>query len=86
MPGSYGTPYREANHLVAVNLAWEVNSVNVVYEKLRRLLKNPGRQIVSPPETWDLGDYGERKVLNILDPDGVMLQFMEKVYSSDPTP
>lgn len=86
MPGSYGTPYKEANHLGAVNLAWEVNSVDVVYEKLRRLLKNPSRQIVSPPETWDLGDYGVRKVLNILDPDGVMLQFMEKIYSADPTP
>jgi catechol 2,3-dioxygenase-like lactoylglutathione lyase family enzyme len=86
MPGSYGTPYKEANHLGAVNLAWEVNSVDVVHEKLRRLLKNPGRQIVAPPETWDLGDYGVRKVLNILDPDGVMLQFMEKIYSADPTP
>ena len=86
IPGGYGTPYKEANHLGAVNLCWEVNSIDVVYAKLRRLLKNPGKTIVAPPETWDLGDYGVRKVLNILDPDGVMLQFMERIYSKDPTP
>ena len=86
LPGSFGSPYKEANHLGAVNLAWEVNSVSVVYEKLRRLLRNPKKHLVAPPETWDLGDFGTRKVLNILDPDGVMLQFVEKVQSSDPTP
>ena len=86
IPGTVGTPYKEANHLGAVNLTWEVNSVQVVFEKLRRLLKNPKRHIVAPPETWDLGDYGIRKALNILDPDGVMLQFFEKVQSTDPTP
>jgi catechol 2,3-dioxygenase-like lactoylglutathione lyase family enzyme len=86
IPGAYGSPYKEANHLGAVNLAWEVNSVAVVYEKLRRLLKSPKKYLPGPPETWDLGDFGTRKVLNIKDPDGVMLQFVEKVYSTDPTP
>ncbi len=86
MPGSYGTPYAEGNHLGATNLSWEVNDVQVVYEKLHRLLKNPRKHIVAPPETWDLGDFGERKVLNIVDPDGVGLQFVERLYSSDPTP
>lgn len=86
VPGSFGDPYAEANHLGAVNMTWEVNDVDVVYQKLQRLLRHPGRHIVAPPETWDLGDYGERKVLNILDPDGVMLQFQEKVQSTDPTP
>jgi hypothetical protein len=69
-----------------MNLAWEVNSVQVVYEKLRRLLKNPRKTLMGPPETWDLGDFGTRKVLNIKDPDGVFLQFVEKVQSTDPTP
>ena len=86
IPGSYGSPYKEANHLGAVNLAWEVNSVAVVYEKLHRLLKNPKKFLPGPPETWDLGDFGTRKVLNIKDPDGVMLQFVEKVQTTDPTP
>jgi hypothetical protein len=86
MPGSYGTPYKYANNLGAVNLTWEVNSVQVVYEKLQRLLKEPGKHIVAPPETWDLGDYGVKKTLNVLDPDGVMLQFIEKTQSADPTP
>ena len=67
-------------------MTWEVNVVEVVYEKLQRLLRHPRRNIVAPPETWDLGQYGVRKVLNILDPDGVMLQFQEKVHSTDPTP
>ena len=86
LPGSYGTPYKHANNLGATNLTWEVNSVQVVYEKLHRLLKHPRKHIVGPPETWDFGDYGVRKTLNILDPDGVMLQFVEKVQSTDPTP
>lgn len=86
LPGGYGKPYARYNNLGAMNLAWEVNSVQVVYEKLRRLLKNPGKTLMGPPETWDLGDFGTRKVLNIKDPDGVYLQFVEKVQSTDPTP
>ena len=87
IPGSYGNPYAEANHLGAVNMTWEVNDVQVVYEKLVRLLPNPRKYIVSRPEVWDLGDYGVRKVLNILDPDGVMIQFQEQPpLTTDPTP
>lgn len=86
VPGSYGTPYARANNLGAQSLGWEVNDIQVVYRKLQRLLGNPRRTIVAPPETWDLGDFGTRKVLNIVDPDGVRLQFFEKVHSTDPTP
>ncbi len=86
VPGGYGTPYAEANHLGAVNLAWEVNNVDVVYAKLQRLLRRPRAYLTYPPETWDLGDYGTRKVLNIRDPDGVMLQFVEKPATTSPAP
>lgn len=90
MPGAYGRPYKHANNLGAVNLTWEVNDIDVVYKKLSALLRkarNIGEaRIVHPPETWDLGDYGTRKVLNILDPDGVMLQFQEKPQSGAEVP
>lgn len=90
IPGAYGKPYRHANNLGAVNLTWEVNDIQVVYKKLQRLLRkarNIGEaRIVAPPETWDLGDYGKRQVLNMLDPDGVMLQFQERVYTKDTGP
>lgn len=46
----------------------------------------PRKYIVARPEVWDLGDYGVRNVLNIVDPDGVMLQFQEELHSTDPTP
>jgi catechol 2,3-dioxygenase-like lactoylglutathione lyase family enzyme len=85
-PGSYGRPYRHANNLGAMNLTWEVNDVQVVYEKVMRNVRHPGRYLVAPPETWDLGDFGVRKVLNMKDPDGTRLQFFEKVQSTDPTP
>lgn len=86
VPGSYGSPYAEANHLGAQCLSWEVNDVDVVYEKLRRLLRRPRAFLPSPPETWDLGAFGTRRVLNILDPDGVRLQFVEKPATTSVAP
>lgn len=43
IPGSYGDPYAKANHLGEVNMTWGVNDVQVVYEKLVRLLPNPAQ-------------------------------------------
>ncbi len=85
-PRPYGVAYRRANNLGMMNLTYEVNSVKVVYEKLLRILPHPKKHIIAPPETWDLGAYGVRKTLNIVDPDGTRYQFMERVYSKDPTP
>jgi catechol 2,3-dioxygenase-like lactoylglutathione lyase family enzyme len=86
LPGSVGSAYEHANNLGIMNLTYEVNSVQVVYEKLLRLLRNPRKFILSPPETWDLGAFGVRKTLHIVDPDGTRYGFFEKVQSKDATP
>jgi catechol 2,3-dioxygenase-like lactoylglutathione lyase family enzyme len=86
VPGTYGRAYASANNLGMMNLTYQVNDVQVVYEKLLRLLPDPRRYIVAPPETWDLGSFGIKKTLNVLDPDGVRFQFMEETHSTDPTP
>jgi catechol 2,3-dioxygenase-like lactoylglutathione lyase family enzyme len=86
IPGAYGSPYKEANHLGMINLTYEVDDVRAVYQKLRRLVPKAGGQIVAPPETWDLGAFGAKRTLNILDPDGVMIQFIEMTHSTDPEP
>jgi catechol 2,3-dioxygenase-like lactoylglutathione lyase family enzyme len=86
IPGSFGEAYEDANNLGIMNLTYEVNNVQVVYEKLLRLLPKPRNFILAPPETWDLGDFGVRKTLHIVDPDGTRYGFFEKVQSTDPTP
>jgi catechol 2,3-dioxygenase-like lactoylglutathione lyase family enzyme len=86
VPGTYGTAYKDANNLGMMNLTYQVNDVDVVYKKLLRVLPNPHKFIVAPPETWDLGSFGVKKTLNILDPDGVRFQFMEETHSTDPAP
>ncbi len=85
-PKPYGSAYKHANNLGIMNLTYEVNNVQVVYEKLFKLLKNPWKTIIAPPETWDLGAYGVRKTLQIVDPDGTRFGFFEQVQSTDPTP
>ncbi len=40
----------------------------------------PGR--LPQPGTWDLGRFGVRTTLNVLDPDGVMIQFVEMTHST----
>jgi catechol 2,3-dioxygenase-like lactoylglutathione lyase family enzyme len=86
VPGTYGRAYRRANNLGHINLTYQVNDVEVVYEKLLRILPNPRNYIVAPPETWDLGSFGVKKTLNILDPDGVRIQFMEETPSGATPP
>jgi catechol 2,3-dioxygenase-like lactoylglutathione lyase family enzyme len=86
MPRPYGSPYARANNLGTVSSTFEVNDVQQCYEKLRRSLPRPRKHLVAPPEIWDLGAWGEKKVLNILDPDGVMIQFIEMTHSTQPQP
>lgn len=86
MPRPYGNPYARANNLGTINSALEVNDVNEVYQKLLRVLPRPKKTIVAPPEVWDLGAWGQKKVLNILDPDGVMIQFIEMAKSTAAQP
>lgn len=81
IPGPFGEPYEEANHLGTVNVAWEVDDVEQAYRKLMRIFPRPHERILAPPETWDLGEFGIRKVLNFSDPDGIMIQLIERPRS-----
>ena len=43
---------------------------------------------VGPVETWDMGEFGERKVVIFRDPDGIMLKLIEQlpVFGDRPPP
>ena len=56
IPGTFGAPYDSANHLGVVNMTWEVNSIQVVYEKLLQLLPDP------PLHRGAAGDVGSRRL------------------------
>lgn len=85
-PPTFGRPYGRANHLGTQSVTYEVTNVNHVYQKLRRILPRPERHIVHRPEYWNLGEFGRRKVLNILDPDGIRIQFMEMLTEAPADP
>lgn len=85
-PPTYGRPYAKATNLGTQSITYEVNNVEQVHQKLLRLLDRPKRHIVHRPEYWNLGALGRRKVLNILDPDGIRIQFMEKQTSTPDDP
>lgn len=85
-PPTYGRPYARANNLGTQSVTYEVNNVRQVHDKLMAILPRPRAHIVHRPEYWNLGQLGRRKVLNILDPDGIRIQFMEKVTNTPDDP
>lgn len=79
MPRPFGKPYEAPNNLGSVNVAWEVDDIQDSYEKLARLgVRGIRGGLLRPPETWDMGEYGTRRVLNFRDPDGIMIQLHER--------
>ena len=79
MPRPYGDPYPEPNHLGSVNVTWEVDDIQACYQKLARLhVRGLGGSRLTPPEKWDLGEYGERSVMNFVDPDGIQICLHER--------
>lgn len=76
-PGSYGEPYADATNLGTQSVTYGVTDVGHVHHKLGGLLADASGSIVHEPEIWDLGELGRRRVLNIVDPDGIRIQFME---------
>lgn len=88
IPGSYGIPFRRANNLGMMSLTYEVNDIQIVYDKLRLLLsrREQRRYICAPPEEWDLGGFGVKKTLSVVDPDGTRFHFMERAHTDDPEP
>lgn len=79
MPRPYGDPYPTPNHLGSVNVTWEVDDVQACYEKLAKLrVRGIGGGRLVAPEKWDLGEYGERTVMNFVDPDGIQISLHER--------
>lgn len=86
MPAPFGDAYADATNLGTQSVTYEVNDVDHVQHKLVRLLDEPQRHIVHGVEEWDLGELGRRRVLNIVDPDGIRIQFMQVARTAPADP
>ena len=56
-----------------IRVAFEVDDVEAA--RARLLLTG---HLAGPVETWDMGDFGERKVVIFKDPDGIMLELASR--------
>jgi catechol 2,3-dioxygenase-like lactoylglutathione lyase family enzyme len=74
LPGVFGRPYPVPNHLGIIRLAFEVDDIEAAYHKLRKAW----HRVAGPPEAWDMGEFGTRKVVIFEDPDGIMLELIER--------
>ena len=66
----FGRPYPVPNHLGIIRLAFEVDDIDAAFHELRKVWK----RVAGPPEEWDMGEFGTRKVVIFEDPDGIMLE------------
>lgn len=86
-PPPRGAVYASPVNLGIARLAFEVDDIDVAY---RALVEAPGmdpRDVAGPPETWDLGELGQRKVVLFRDPDGCALELIERppyTWDADP--
>lgn len=87
-PPSYGRPYASPTNLGTQSVTYEVTDVAHIHAKLLRLLPDPSTHLLHGPEEWDLGELGRRGVLNLTDPDGLRIQFLETRVTApaDPEP
>lgn len=74
VPKPYGEPYQSPTDLGIIRVAFEVDDI----EAARSRLLLTGHAPVGPVETWDMGEFGERKVVIFKDPDGIMLELIEQ--------
>ena len=74
-PRPYGEPYASSTNLGITRVAFEVDDIEGAHARL--LLTGQGS--VGPVETWDMGDFGERRVVIFKDPDGIALELIEQL-------
>ena len=74
-PKPYGEPYKLPTNLGIMRVAFEVDDIEAARSRLQRA----GHAPIGPVETWDMGEFGERKVVIFRDPDGIMLELIEQV-------
>ena len=75
VPRPYGEPYPSPTNLGIMRVAFEVDDIAAA--RARLLLT--GHAPVGPIETWDMGEFGARKVVIFKDPDGIMLELIEQL-------
>ncbi len=75
VPKPYGEPYQSPTSLGIIRVAFEVDDI----EAARSRLLVAGHAPVGPVETWDMGEFGDRKVVIFKDPDGIMLELIEQL-------
>lgn len=76
-PGVEGEPYSEPNHVGIQRLAFEVDDLDAARAALLNELPADLCSTVSDPDTWDLGEYGVRRVVLFTSPDGLRLELVE---------
>ncbi len=75
VPKPYGSAYTEATNLGIIRVAFEVDDIDAAHRRLT-LTGQPG---IGPVETWDMGEFGARRVVIFRDPDGIMLELIEHI-------
>jgi catechol 2,3-dioxygenase-like lactoylglutathione lyase family enzyme len=81
-PKPYGEAYQAANNLGIIRVAFEVDDIAAARARLAAAGVTP----LGPVETWDMGDFGSRKIVIFRDPDGIMLELIEQPPYRGETP
>jgi len=74
-PSPCGRAYESPLNLGIVRIGIEVDDIEAAHARLLAAGAGP----VSDLETWDLGDFGKRRVATFRDPDGVMLEIVDPI-------
>lgn len=74
LPRPYGRAYESPRNLGISRIALEVDDVTAA----RARLVAAGVPSVCAVETWDMGEFGVKKIVIFRDPDGVLLELIEQ--------
>lgn len=74
LPRPCGEAYASPLNLGMVRIGIEVGDINAAHARLQLA----GVSSLSDIETWDMGEFGSRKLATLRDPDGVQLEIIEQ--------
>jgi catechol 2,3-dioxygenase-like lactoylglutathione lyase family enzyme len=86
-PAPHGEVYPSPVNLGIARLAFEVDDIDAAHQALIAAPGVPPGTVAGPPETWDYGELGERRVVVFRDPDGCALELVERspyTWDTDP--
>ena len=75
LPKPYGQAYASPFNLGIARVGIEVSDIEAAQARLCAANIGP----VSDVESWDLGEFGQRRVATFRDPDGVMLEIVDPI-------